>query len=75
MQTLIVMQNHTHSLQVTLYFIGSPNNISNTMPYNSKPYTVTKTKGSMVTASRDGHTIVRNSSFFKKVVPELLHIP
>jgi len=43
--------------------------------YNSKPYTVTKTKGSMVTASRGGHSIVRNSSFFKKVAPELLYIP
>lgn len=34
-------------------------------PYNSKPYTVTKTKGSMVMASRGEHFIVKNSSFFK----------
>lgn len=46
-----------------------------TTPYNSKPYKVTKTKGSMVTASREGHSIVRNSSFFKKITPELLTIP
>ena len=46
-----------------------------TMPYNNKAYTVTQTKGSMVTAAKDGHTIVRNSSFFKKVAPELQDIP
>ncbi|TKS65153.1 Retrovirus-related Pol polyprotein from transposon 17.6 [Collichthys lucidus] len=45
-----------------------------TTPYNSKPYTVTKVKGSMVTAARNGHFIVRNSSFFKKITPELLDI-
>ena len=34
-----------------------------TTPYNSKPH-VLKVKGSMVTATRDGHSITRNSSFF-----------
>lgn len=46
-----------------------------TTPYNSKPYTVTKAKGSMITAARKGHSIVRNASFFKKISPEILDIP
>lgn len=45
-----------------------------TTPYNSKPYTVTKVQGSMVTAARNGHVIVRNSLFFKKITPELWDI-
>uniref|UniRef100_A0A669DPM2 Gypsy retrotransposon integrase-like protein 1 n=1 Tax=Oreochromis niloticus TaxID=8128 RepID=A0A669DPM2_ORENI len=36
-------------------------------PYNAKPYNVTKVKGSEITATRDGHSIVRNASFFKKI--------
>ena len=46
-----------------------------TIPYNSEPYTVTKVKSSMVTEVRDGHFIVRNSSFFKKIDPDVLDIP
>ena len=46
-----------------------------TTPYNSKPYTVSRVKGSMVTATRDGHSITRNSSFFKKIEPEAQDIP
>ena len=46
-----------------------------TTPYNSKPHTVSKVKGSMVTATRDGHSITRNSSFFKRVNPEIQDIP
>ncbi len=42
-----------------------------TTPYNCKPYTMSKTEGSMITAVSDGHSIVRNSSFFKKVPAEL----
>ena len=37
--------------------------------YNPRPYKIVGVKGSMVTASRDGKTIVRNSSFFKKIPP------
>ena len=46
-----------------------------TIPYNSEPYTVTKVKSSMVTEVRNGHFIVRNSSFFKKIDPDVLDIP
>ena len=35
--------------------------------YNPLPYKVTSMKGSMITAERQGHQMVRNSSFFKKV--------
>ena len=35
--------------------------------FTPKPYTVTHTNGSMVTAQRRGHTIMRNTSFFKRV--------
>ncbi|GFR84457.1 polyprotein [Elysia marginata] len=36
-----------------------------TPPYNPVPYIVTDVKGSMITAANAGHTITRNSSFFK----------
>ena len=38
-----------------------------TPAYNPKPYRITRKKGSMITASRRDHAIVRNSSFFKKL--------
>ena len=37
--------------------------------YDPVPYTITAMNGSMVTASRKDKTIVRNSSFFKKITP------
>lgn len=46
-----------------------------TIPYNNKSYTVTKVKGCMVTTTRNGHFTTRNSSFFKKIAPELVDIP
>ena len=36
-------------------------------PYDPKPYTITQRKGKMITASRDGKSITRNASFFKRV--------
>ena len=41
-----------------------------TTPYSSESYTVSKVKGSMITATRDGHSITRNSSFFKRINAE-----
>lgn len=38
-----------------------------TPSYNCNPHTVTHINGSMVTASNEGHSITRNSSFFKKI--------
>ena len=38
--------------------------------YDPLPYKVISLKGSMITARRQGHQIVRNSSFFKKVPPQ-----
>ena len=35
-------------------------------PYQPEPLVVTQKKGSMITASRDGATVTRNSSFFKR---------
>jgi len=35
--------------------------------YDPEPYSVTKIKGSMITATRPDHTITRNSSHFKRV--------
>ena len=35
--------------------------------YNTKPYRITRKKGSMITASSQYHAIVRNSSFFKEI--------
>ncbi|CAC5382067.1 unnamed protein product [Mytilus coruscus] len=37
-------------------------------PYNSNPYKIVERKGTMLTAKRDdGHTITRNSLFYKQV--------
>ena len=36
-------------------------------PFDPKPYTITQRKGTMITASRDGKSIPRNASFFKRV--------
>ena len=36
-------------------------------PYDSRPYVVTQRKGSMITTTREGKTVTRNSSFFKPV--------
>ena len=35
--------------------------------YNPNPYTVTERKGSMITATRNGHNITRYFSFFKRI--------
>jgi hypothetical protein len=40
--------------------------------YDPLPYRVKATKGSKITAERDGKEIVQNSSFFKKIVPQAL---
>ena len=39
-----------------------------TPPYNPDPYTIVEKKGSMVTAAKEGHSITRNSSNFKRVI-------
>ena len=39
--------------------------------YNPQPYQITHIKGTMVTAERQGHTITRNASFFKKFSGEV----
>ena len=39
--------------------------------YNARPYTVTRKKGSMITALCGPHWITRNSSHFKKITPTL----
>ena len=36
-------------------------------PFNPEPYKITARNGTMITAKKDGHTITRNSSFFKQV--------
>ena len=36
-------------------------------PYCGIPHRITKMQGNRVTAARDGHTIVRHSTFFKKI--------
>ena len=38
-----------------------------TPAYKPQPYRITRKKGPRITASRRDHTIVRNSSFFKKI--------
>ena len=38
--------------------------------YDPKPYQVTKINGTMISATRESHTITRNASFFKKVKPK-----
>ncbi|CAB4038802.1 Transposon Ty3-I Gag-Pol poly [Paramuricea clavata] len=38
--------------------------------FDPKPYCVTRVKGTMITATRPGHYITRNISFFKKVLQQ-----
>ncbi|CAB3977860.1 Hypothetical predicted protein [Paramuricea clavata] len=38
--------------------------------FDPKPYCVTRVKGTMITATRSGHYITRNISFFKKVLQQ-----
>jgi len=39
-------------------------------PYETTPYTVVAKKHSMISATKPGKTITRNSSFFKKIDPK-----
>ena len=38
--------------------------------YDPKPYRITRINGTMVTASRPGHSITRNISFYKTIQPQ-----
>ena len=38
--------------------------------FDHRPYQVTRIKGTMITASRPGHYITRNISFYKKIQPQ-----
>ena len=44
-----------------------PRHTKHTTPFNNQPYTVIKVKGSLVPASRPGHTVTRHITFFKKL--------
>ena len=41
--------------------------------FDPEPYQVTRVKGTMVTATRPGHYVTRNISFFKKISPQQSH--
>ena len=41
--------------------------------FDPEPYQVTRVKGTMVTATRLGHYVTRNISFFKKISPQQPH--
>ena len=41
--------------------------------FDPEPYQVTRVKGTMVTATRPGHYVKRNISFFKKISPQQSH--
>ena len=41
--------------------------------FDPEPYQVTRVKGTMVTATRPGHYVTRNISFFKKISPQKSH--
>ena len=40
-------------------------------PYNLQPYVISDVQGTRIMANRNGHTITRNSSFFKKVPSDI----
>jgi hypothetical protein len=46
-----------------------------TPPFDPKPFTVEKKKGSMITARRGQQRIVRNSSHFRRLSPQQLPVP
>ena len=41
--------------------------------FDPEPHQVTRMKGTMVTATRQGHYVTRNISFFKKISPQQSH--
>ena len=49
----------------------NPSRSSSGSPYNSKPFFLTNRKGTMVTAESEGRRVTRNSSFFKKLKPDV----
>ena len=48
---------------------------SSKTPYKTTPYTVTKTNGTMITATQGHHEITRNVSFFKRFKGQSENIP
>ena len=48
-----------------------PSGINSRTPYQPEPYVITHRKGTMVTAEGGGKNITRNSSFFKKLEPDV----
>lgn len=66
----------SHTLQIGDQVLHrQPKQHKLTAPYNTVPHTVTRTKGSMITAVRGSHSITRNSSFFKRFVPPQNAVP
>ncbi|KAJ8004143.1 hypothetical protein DPEC_G00155710 [Dallia pectoralis] len=59
--------SQAHSLLVTKYYTNNPST-TNSLPHST--YAVSEVKGSMITATKDGHSITRNSSFLKKITSE-----
>ena len=57
-----------HSLQVgDTVLIRQQNKNKLTSHYDSRPYSVTQIKGSMITAERSDHNTTRHVTFFKKI--------
>ena len=59
---------HRSSIKVgDKVFCRQPHRTKHTTPFNNLLYTVIKVKGSLVSASRPGHTITRHITFFEKL--------
>jgi hypothetical protein len=68
-------RNHAQPLEIKVgdvVLVAKPPTNKLSSSYDSRPYTVVPRKGTLLTASRDNHTITRNVSLFKKLPPTYL---
>jgi hypothetical protein len=62
-------RNHAQPLEIKVgdvVLVAKPPTNKLSSSYDSRPYTVVPRKGTLITASRDNHSITRNVSFFSR---------
>jgi len=70
MKQYAVRRNHASASQLNIgdkVIVLRPRTNKLSSLYDPEPYSITKIKGSMITATRPDHEITRNSSHFKNV--------
>ena len=75
MLTLVVMPSSSTFSSGDTVLHHQPKHKKVTTPYNAEPYKMSRIKGSVITATKDGHSITRNLSFVKKIPTVLQSTP